>query len=523
MSQTIKRSDKQTLKKEIKYFIDKGKYDIALSKIDDFLKSYPKDVFALTYKSIIYKKKKDYNKAIQILEPIINNKINDKHMRLFAMQEYARNLFELKKMDESLYYYMQVINESDNDNLESRDMIARIYEYNNDLESAINILTLNNDNVFVAIKRALLYSNAREWDMLKAELDKIKRKDIKRENLRQEYDYLYGFYFFNNGDFDEARKHFNNANNIKNTYYFFESNIMIATIDSVIGDVASAIINLKNIINEHNIHYSSKCHALVALGKIYLKIGNYEDANNTFSMIEDGYKRKGLEMGKLYLASNDYVKAEQILTENADKYDFINYETLFYLAMTKFRLKKYDEAYKIADDILKIGENKVGELYKIKIEMKKLKLYIDLIHYTPIRKNKKEFNYMESQIFSYTKEKAIEHIIDHHKGINKACLFDEDFEVEKMIDIAAEILDEDKKICDEVLDRYVISSNSIGYNSDHNFAIMVLTIPNTKQVVNMFPRKINLDNENKQELQSKKIKRMSQIEKFNKRFNKTQV
>lgn len=522
MGQDIKKSDKRAFKREIKYFIDKGKYDIALSKINDFLKAYPKDIFALTYKSIVYRKKKDYDKAIQILEPIINSQINDKLMRIFSMREYARSLLESRRNDEALYYYMQVINESDNYEVESRAMIAQIYKYDNNLEDAIDILTIDDDNEFLAIKRALTYYDFRKWNMIPTELNKFRRKDITHDNLRQEYDFLYGEYFFNIGEFDEARKYFYNACNVKNTYYFFEANIKLAIIDSVYDDIASSIIRLKNSINDKSINFSSRNSAIIALSNVYLKIGDYDSANKTLEMLDERFSRKNLEIGKLYLFSNDYERAEQILTECSRKYEFDHYDTLFYLALTKFRLKKYDEAYSIADNVLKAANNIDNELHKIRIELKKLKLYIDLIHYTPIRKNKEEFNYMEGQIFSYSKNRAIKHIIKHHKGINKMGRFEDDFRVEKMINLVSNSLDEERKISCEVLDKYVISSNSIGFDSDNNFSIMVLTIPNTKQIVNMFVLNIDLNDEKKQEMQPKKVKRMSQIEKFNKRYNKTQ-
>lgn len=172
----IRRQSKQSFNKEIMYYIYKEMYDTALSKIDSFLHDYPNDVFALTYKAKIYRKKKNSEKALQILEPIINNPPIDKEIKLFSIKEYANNLFELRRNDEALYYYMQVIEESSEEEDAIRVKVAKIHRFNNDLKSAISILTSDKDNEFLKLNRAYMYSEFREWEMLKKELNKIKKK-----------------------------------------------------------------------------------------------------------------------------------------------------------------------------------------------------------------------------------------------------------------------------------------------------------------------------------------------------------
>ncbi len=417
---------------------------------------------------------------------------------------------------------MQVIEESSEEEDAIRVKVAKIHRFNNDLKSAISILTPDEDNDFLKLNRAYMYSEFREWEMLKKELNKIKRKNIKYDSLRQEYDFLSGKYSFINGDFIEARKHFTDASSYKNTYYFFEAIIKLAIIDLVFDDVDSAIIMTKNIINDKDIPYSSRNNAITLIGNAYLKIGDYDKAKETFDMLDEKYTRKNLEIGKLYLYSNNYEQAEELLEDFVNTCGFIHYDALFYLAIAKYRLEKYEEAYIIADNILKVTDKKKNEFYKIKIELERLKLYIDLIHNTPIRDNKNRYSYMESQIYSYSKEKTIQHIIDRHIGPNKTGSFGNDFPIEEVIELVPNLLDEKKKIACEFLDNYIIDYNSLGFKSDNNLAVKVLTIPNTKQIVNMYVLRINIDKQKEEELQPKKVKRMSQIEKFNLRYNKTQ-
>ena len=69
----------------------------------------------------------------------------------------------------------------------------------------------------------------------------------------------------------------------------------------------------------------------------------------------------------------------------------------------------------------------------------------------------------------------------------------------------------------ELVDIYYLDYENIGYamTGEQANKLKVVVIPNTKQIINMYPI---YDDKNKIE-EKPKVKRLSQIEKFNKKYN----
>ena len=77
---------------------------------------------------------------------------------------------------------------------------------------------------------------------------------------------------------------------------------------------------------------------------------------------------------------------------------------------------------------------------------------------------------------------------------------------------------------DSLFDKYIINYRNIGYNSDNEsiHQLLVLTLPNTKDIITMYPLDGTESIFTLEELEEKPkviVKRLSQIEKFNKKYN----
>ena len=145
---------------------------------------------------------------------------------------------------------------------------------------------------------------------------------------------------------------------------------------------------------------------------------------------------------------------------------------------------------------------------------------LDIIHNTPIEQNNIKYSYMEKQIINYSKDAAIKHIKTHHGTNAKISKFDDDIIIDELIDKVKDSLDENNKLSYEVFDKYIVNLNNIGYDCSNPINIFVLTIPNTKRIVNMYPFYTDVDTVNNENSQAKHVKRLSQIEKFNMKYNK---
>ena len=130
------------------------------------------------------------------------------------------------------------------------------------------------------------------------------------------------------------------------------------------------------------------------------------------------------------------------------------------------------------------------------------------------------YSYSEKQIISYSKESAIEHIKDHHIYSKSYNNFSDEIDVDKLYDEVVEMLDDCVPRYNRLFDLYFIRYEKIGY-VDQSFInqLNVIVIPGTKNIITMFPAisENNYDIDDST-VEKKKTKRLSQIDKFNKRY-----
>jgi len=230
-----------------------------------------------------------------------------------------------------------------------------------------------------------------------------------------------------------------------------------------------------------------------------------------------------LMRAKVYRKAKEYDKAiedfKYILNIKINENALANLYYLYY------HLYMYKEALDILPLLYETKCIKTHSLAIMELVMKKqLGLDIDF-------KRGARCDYLKEQIVDYDEEKALQHIHTHLNYIDdeKSC-FNENIDLNYLFNsIKNNIDNENKANYNETLEIYYFGISNIGYlnNTICNF-IKVIVIPNTNKIVNMYPVNIvacesiiniNIDYEKLIKKDNSKIKTISRIDKFNKKYN----
>jgi len=190
--------------------------------------------------------------------------------------------------------------------------------------------------------------------------------------------------------------------------------------------------------------------------------------------------------------------------------------------------RKYEECYAILVDNEDIFRRDLDDYYSLLVFLKKNLLL-------PINEDESSKSYTTSQITSYSEERAIEHIkkhVDNFDSKDGSC-FNSDFPVEEVYYKLREILPlETSSYFHSGMGRVVYIFKYDGSGRDFrritNY-IRVVCIQDTNDIITMYPYDnssnlpvVDFDFGIKQvDEVNLKSKRMSQIEKFNQRYSKS--
>ena len=243
--------------------------------------------------------------------------------------------------------------------------------------------------------------------------------------------------------------------------------------------------------------YLLYCSNLIILGKL-------DDAERIYNYFENKYKNdkelEGTERSKK-------IKESQVFT----KIKLLSYQ------------EKYDELYDFC--IKNINIIRECNMHDAFFYSRKMTNRLDL--------NKRDENsYLFSQIVRYEEKDFLNHIKKHmlntDETIEKECntIFKQDFPVEKVIEEIKKYIQSDKKLFLGFYDNvYYFKYDGCG-RVDNNVVdyIKVVCFNGTKNFITMCPvvgsKNLPYEDLNYLVNEEPEIKRMSQIDKFNKKFNK---
>ena len=282
-------------------------------------------------------------------------------------------------------------------------------------------------------------------------------------------------------------------------------------------------------------------YALVEIGKIEYVLGNYEEAKERFEkalefrndpitkfqLAKTEYKLGNtgrarviykdlsktlldekirpyalLELGRLEACEGNLDEARKIFTylEENDKDEYA-YRSL---AIMEYKAGNYLEALKIVNQELK--KNRLVDEKLIIALGKKFNIFFDYDYDNIL------MTYRNEQILDYSEDRAIEHIIERHfEGINKSN-FNKDLDPYQLFIEAKSMLARENKLKQlSFNDIYIIPYSNIGeYDEEY---LKVVTLPNSKNIITMYPLITGIDLEDEDTLETKK--------KLSKRFKNT--
>ncbi len=185
---------------------------------------------------------------------------------------------------------------------------------------------------------------------------------------------------------------------------------------------------------------------------------------------------------------------------------------------------KWDECYLFAkENISRLKEFRIDFYFIILYLEKKLNVSFDI----PIP----GYTYTMEQILHYDEQKALDHI-SKHVDKTESCVFCDHFPVEECYFHFRNILPLDNypRLYSGIFhNQYVFKYDKCGTNNGKSVDyIRVITLQDSNDIITMYPNNnkanfpyIDITPKEEMNLEKVKVKRLSQIEKFNQRYGKT--
>ena len=258
-------------------------------------------------------------------------------------------------------------------------------------------------------------------------------------------------------------------------------------------------------------------HALLI--RNYYRLGRISEIQGILDQDCLNKANKMLFQANLDLYNNDYAHARKLVNELVKMKPSV-YIMLF-LVNLDLREEKYEEALIDAEKILDMDDKYLDKASRIAlmrmIAIAKVNLGIPVA----------EKGYYFSQVAEYSKERTIEHIKSHFESTRGEGVFFPNMNLEKAFELFENRISDIKPnyLSIKTLgDSYLIDFENAGIvGSTILNKMQVVTIINTKKIITFYPvSKLSFNYETEEEVRKEKapVKRLSQIEKFNQRYNK---
>lgn len=497
---------KQELK-NYRFYSKKDQMDRAGIIINNLIENYPTDSYVL-FEYAIYLHKtggvKGNNEALKILSDCVLNNVSNKleccfyYVKMAALtgvinsyvEQFANMLIEANYMlDQTEYYY------------------ARYYENRGLNNIAIVHYQNSADLGYEKSKKRLIdykrNSNLCDENTIKqiAESDATSLFDLDNKivMLRKQ------------AKFDEI------ANLLRN----YESKYKTFNKKTVINSLFGAYVD---------IGYFNDAINLFEKNKKYISDPNFITfIEARIDLINNDYKEAEIKFNKLIMCKNDYSSTAYLylaqLANIGKKYEL---EEFYYDKLTTNSKASNDAYLRKAYYYIRKG-NKIEALKCLKkiqyfylrkhrpaIAQLNAMLDLDLFEY--------ENNYYTvKQIRNYSDELALQHIKRHtaESDYYKSRIsFDDSIDLKKLFFELKDNLDKDCLVYSDLFDHYIIEYNDAGSYEDikANY-IEVVTIVNTNNIITMYPvASNNFFAVKRIDKEPKKVKRISQVDKFNRKY-----
>lgn len=541
---------REKIEKIRKLYEDK-KYVLAKKSIDNYIDDYGIDCY------INHEAGKYYLRIFELEEAeswFMKNYLSDSINKYYSTYYLGKIEFFRHNFDKAINYYTEILNSNHLEKEHAMLGMAKVYNLNGDYDIAEDYLkkiifeknTNNNQNLFdkavncemlkdfeladsyfskaLKTKNSLVVSAIEELidislsndETLKAEMYYKQIKDYLPEHKKILY----------SAEIEADKGNIDKATNILETYildkddYNSKNCLKLVKIEFKNGNYDKCI-EIFSLIKKDNPFYIE--HLKVAIYS-YIKLKNVETAKERVEeLLEYGYAFLDIVnfyMGKISLLENDKDKAYEYFSNVEEKNKNLYVKTLVEKILINLKNNDLETAY------IEFRKLKTFDLsYLLNISARKIEFY--LLNYFDFESDLKPKYYIEYLLKNYDYDTVINHIKNHFYSNNikkKHTIFNKEINIDSLYEFAKKNINNENLVESNFSDSYILTYPNVGY-LDGEFVnqFKVITILNSDKIITMFPiineydEAIEFCEEEKHE--EIKIKKISRIEKFNKKYN----
>lgn len=546
--------------REVRAFITDGYVDEAKDLLNEYFGIYSTNLYAnIEYAKILYIEKK-YEEAIEILKELKdlpNLKENDKSYINFTLGNAYHKYGDL---DNAIKYYLTSIKDKGNYKKYAYYLIHTIYKQKGNMDEAekyakktIEYKSKNNYSKDILLEQKARISLSRMYvssgsysDLRKAEkiISEIDDKVLSTKNNRK----FYLMYLTDVGIINYKFKRYKNSleifnkskivcdkllgNNVENERKKIVINYYIGLINITQGDLDGAMVIFKDLLNNEYIEPYKKKEVELSIARVLMYqskldkaeslLNRLKENNEIFPGVADSF------LIDIQILRKNYDLAKEMIIEKGD-----DLESLFKYMNISIHETNFDKARCIFEKI-KFICNKNSYINKeFSIRIKKAETFLNNID----KKETDDFDiystqYLANQIRNYKEEDAIEHIKRHYDSDKDYNNFNKEIDINELFIYMKNNLSEENFIINKMLDVYLIPYENVGHNNNSSLNhISVNVLPGTKNIITAYPSGKYItyeERDNDEEVEEinndkPKVKRMSQIEKFNQKYGNNSV
>ena len=498
----------------IKELIAKKQYSKALTEIEDYLEKYPNDSYGLFQRGCLYDEIGEKQLAKEDFQYIIDNKLESIHSSMFklAMMEYEGGNYK-----KAVKLLIENIETSNYPEIYSIIGLTDIYLQRGEKQKALDTLCkygdMNNDEII--IQYVIVLNSLQQRD---SAYEILVSHNYSKEN--------YAKYYWSKASIEanidmpeqtlktleEGEPYFTNKD---------RTDYIKAVALYRLNRYEEAIDTLNLIVTRTSSEFAEKAYYM--LGEIYNSQQKYEEAIKSHLMTIEYQSipvyRGYYNAAKTYTLMGDYDKGKEyyfkcIGNSINKKIVASSYLGICFLEYRKGNIESLrNYISKINADILEVSDVS-GYSF--------LKSYLDridgIIHKCP--------TYTYQQTYDYNLERLVNHIDKDHGYFGKAARFNDEIDLNELVLSIPELLDRSTLVRNYDFDYYLLRYDDIGFIGERKVDYLeMVVIPNTKNVLTMYPTNSVIQEKNDKEYEQidKKIgrqKQKSMIEKFNQRYGK---
>ena len=503
-------NDKRSKIENIRELLRNKKMKMACNCIENYLEKYGEDGYIYHELGKYYNIIGNHEEAIKYFTKVIDNNYKNMYYSLYELAKIERNNFNYSQ---AIIHLNTIIDSNHPEKCHAKLELAKNYYLIGKYKKAIHILSDLIDN---------------------NELNKIYAFDSLIE-----FAYAYNDKITVNHYYEKMKDKLDSDANL---FYNAIINIMGENViegkkqlEEINTDKKELKNNIKYYLALANFdleNYYETIEYLQELLSNETKIGYYnfivntysrlKDFDNAFKYVEEMKNKQDcfndeieLLYGNIYFMKQEYEKAleyyNNVITKNKTSYrDAIYKKICVYI-----KNNNYEKVLELIEELKKYDVNKK---YRYLYDNNSVELLCNKRLGKDI--SSEGNTYTERQIIKYSKEKTLKHMA-FHKEMNKNktlhSVFNDNVDLEELYNYALLNINEDNFYYNNFMDIYLLDYPNVGIVNDKQVNyIEVITFPNTKQIITIFPYNKSIKEKRKE---NTKVKQMSRIDKFNKKYN----